>query len=99
MIEAAGGPSVDGLINAGTALLVAFVAGSVSLVTMFVQARAHKREQRTAAEEWQKHAEELRDRLAKQYESQIDYLQNELHSEQRQRIRRDKRREVEADEH
>ena len=95
----AAGPTADGLISAGTALLVAFVAGSVSLITMFVQAKAHKKERRTAAEEWQRHAEELRDRLSKQYESQIDYLQNELHSEQRQRIRRDKRREIEADEH
>ena len=95
------GSSLDpnSLINAGTALLVAFVSASVALVVAILQARAHKKEQESAAEQWQQHAEELRDRMATQYESQIDYLQRELAKEQRQRRRRGRAGEVDANEH
>jgi hypothetical protein len=72
----------NSLINAGTAILVAFVSASVALVVAILQARAHKKEQKTAAETWQAHAEELRERMAVQYESQIDYLRRELRREQ-----------------
>ena len=77
---------------------MAFVSASVALIVAVLQSRAHKREQASAAETWQKHAEELRDRMATQYESQIDYLQRELAKEQRQRKRRDRSGEH-ADEH
>lgn len=83
MIAAAGGPSADSIVNAGTALLVAIVAGGTSLVVAFFQSRSHKADQRNAAEEYMQQAEELRDRMARNYESQITYLKDELRREQR----------------
>jgi len=81
----AGGPTPDSIINAGTALLVAIVAGGTSLIVAFFQSRAHKADQRNAAEEWQSQAEELRDRMARNYEREISYLKDELRREQRRK--------------
>ena len=81
-LHAVGAVTGDSLVSAGTAILTAFVAAGVSLIVAFFQSRAHRREQETAAEQWRLAAEELRDRMAQQYQGQIDYLKAELRREQ-----------------
>ena len=76
------GPTTDSIISAGTALLVAFVSASVAVIVAVLQQRAHKKDQESAAEQYRVQAEELRDRMAANYEQQITYLRNELRREQ-----------------
>jgi type II secretory pathway pseudopilin PulG len=82
---AAGGPSADSVVSAGSGVVIAIVAGGTSLITSFFQNRSHKADQKTAAEEFQRQAEELRDRMALNYESQISYLKDELRRAQGRR--------------
>ena len=82
------GPTTDSIVGAGTALLVAFVSASVAVIVAVLQQRAHKKDQESAAEQYRVQAEELRDRMAANYEQQITYLRDELRREQSRNRRR-----------
>jgi hypothetical protein len=87
-VTAGGSLDPNSLISAGTALLVAFVSAGVALVVALLQQHAHKKDQESAAAQWQIQAEELRERMASQYEQQILYLRDELRREQTRNRRR-----------
>ena len=65
------GVTTEGWLNTGTALLVAILSGAVAIGIAFMQGRTNRKARADAATMWQEQAEELRDRMAKQYESQL----------------------------